>query len=170
MPKVNLKDVKAWEGEGAGPTPNGSYHIAIDDVEIKEGPKGEYWNLTLLITEGQFADRNLYAKMFFTPKSMGGLKQTLEALKVKIPAGDFDLKPAQLKNKTGHVLVRREEYLGEDDDGNEVTKSRPEVKAWSALPFAANGAAGVEALAAKFDATPEAPKPAAKNDDDDIPF
>lgn len=170
MPKVNLNDVKAWEGEGAGVTPNGGYHILVDDVEVKQGPKGEYWNLTLLIDEGAFAERNLYAKMFFTAKSLGGTKQALEALKVKIPAGSFDLKPTQLTGKGGYVLVRREAYMGVDDDGNEVEKTRPEVKAWSSQPFNTNGSAGVAPGASTVSEAEATFGTKATTDDDDIPF
>lgn len=163
MPKVNLNDVDAWEGDGAGPTPDGSYKVKVEAIEERTGPKGEYWNLELKIADGSFAGRSLYDNLSFTDKSLGRLKQVLAALGVKMD-GEFDLKPSMLKGKTAHVLVRREAYVnanGEDD-------TRPVCKAWAAKPFNANGSSSdggsslVDEATAKLGARPV--------DDDDIPF
>ncbi len=80
--RINFADTTVGENEAK---PNGWYHVAVTDVEIKESgpnakhPGKEYWNYELTIQDGDYKDRKFWVNATLLPHALFTLKGMLQA-------------------------------------------------------------------------------------------
>lgn len=125
---VNLDEVEAWEATGAI-LPPGRHACVIADVD--EGTSsGGHPQLTVRSEslDPQQAGAGITDWIVITPKSLGRVRQFLEAAGVEIPEGEFKIPSAKLFDKKLTVFVKD----GTKPDGTKKT----EVAAYA--PFEAS--------------------------------
>jgi len=116
--KVNLSGEEAWSA-GGGLIQPGIHSCKI--TEAKEGTSsGGYDQIELELTNDQGA--TIRDWLVITPKTLGKIKQVLDACGVGVPEGEFDLTASDLQGKSAEIVVAEEP----GQDGN--TRSR--VKAY----------------------------------------
>lgn len=103
--------------------PDGKYLVKIDDVEIKEGDKGEYFNWVLKVTKGKNKGKKLWVITSLVPESLWNLKNFLDALGADYPESAFDVDPTDYVDMELGVTVEVEEFEGKDK--NRVTDYWP---------------------------------------------
>lgn len=123
-------DDEDLKGGDFSPIPKGTYRASILDVEERESQSSDYpyYNVTLEISEGDFAGRKVWAICSKHPKAAGMLAQTL----LRMGVTDDEL-------QGGGEYDPEEEWPGQDVDvnvtigTNQYDEPRNEVK-WFGLP------------------------------------
>lgn len=93
IPKLSSNTAaKVEEAEGGNfeAIPEGIYALVLEDVEVKEGPKGQYWSWTFKVAEGEeYAGRKFWNNTSLSDDAFWKLKETFEAFGVS-PDTDTD--------------------------------------------------------------------------------
>jgi len=120
---VNFSGVEAQAEPGAGPVPDGTYLVMVDEAGEKTSQKGTPGvSLRLKILSGEFEGRPLFDDLWLTQNALGYVLHRLQCLGVKVPAGEFTIQPQGLVNRRARVIVRQE------PDAKGVVRAR--VKGW----------------------------------------
>lgn len=149
----DLDGTEAWKG-GTG-LPPGRHRVAVAEASKAEARSGNpQLVLKLRAVSGEYQGGQITDWITITEKTLGRVKQVLEALRRPIPAGPFRLPLDALVGAEAEIFIKSEPK--QDGSGN-----RNVVSAYTAAdgaPAASNGAAPVAAGVG------------ASNHDDDIPF
>ena len=133
MPRIDFNSVAGVEN--FAPIPAGDYTCRLTDIEPDVTRAGhEKWRLRWEVQEGEYAGRNIFDTISFTPKAMPRVKLVCEICGVDV-TGEVNLEPEMLLGARARVTVFVEEYVDEHDS----------LKARSRVPFegyAALGTAG----------------------------
>jgi len=139
------------------PMVNGIYETKIEKIEDRNGPNGEYWNLSLVVASGTFVNRRIFTNVTFGEAASWKLKNLLISTGL-VEAGkkgkaSFDSLP-QLKNtlsgRTSYVKVEMGTY--NDQPRPEVTNfvvqgtvytAPPATQKEATAPMAVNASAEV---------------------------
>lgn len=150
--RVNFTDDEASsEAPDFSPIPSGKYLVAITEVEVaysqSEKHNGKpYWKVTMVIQEGPYENRRLWANVMLFEGALYSLAQLLkatgheDALKSgKIPSGDSFVGEQVIVS----VVKTLDKYrMDQNDDGEKVFKN--EVKGFKpAADFAAAGSSSL---------------------------
>lgn len=120
---VNFKGVEAQSEPGAGPVPDGTYLVTVDEAGEKTSQKGTPGiSLRLKILTGEFEGRVLFDDLWLTQNALGYVLHRLQCLGVKVPEGEFTIQPQGLVSRRAKVIVRQE--LDQKD------QPRARVKGW----------------------------------------
>lgn len=139
--RVNFsEDEASSEARDFTPIPGGKYHCAITEIETKfsnsEKNKGKpYWAVTLVVQNGPYADRKLWANVMLFDGALYSLAQLMKAidrgdvLKTgKVPAPEELLGQQLMAN----VSKMRDKFREDrEDDGEKYFKN--EVRGFAAL-------------------------------------
>jgi hypothetical protein len=137
MVRLNFTDTEAYGNSSLGrdPLPNGKYHVAITDVEVRESgpaakfPGSEYWAIEFTVQSGQYEGRKLWTNATMVPHALYTIKGILEAIGRETTGNELDVEPDDLVNE--ELIVRAikkgaREYTKADgtkataDESNEV--------------------------------------------------
>lgn len=150
MAKINLDGVEAWSG--AAILPPGRHRVRIDGADEGEKNGHPVVELQMSAESGQLSGYGCRDWIHITPNTLGRVKQFLEAVKVEIPQGDFEMPTSKLPGRQVCVLLKEEPK----QDGSGM---RTVVAAY------------MPADQASADVPGETPAPASTGKrDDDIPF
>lgn len=91
MPKLPKNQAKATNEAKSSfePLPEGVYAAKLDDVEVKEGPKGTYWSWSFKVVGGDFNGRLLWVSTSLADKALWKLKEVFQAFDAD-PGTDTD--------------------------------------------------------------------------------
>lgn len=94
--------------------PEGDYKVKVKAAKFghsgeKESPRLE---VTYVFSEGKHKGKDVRDDLYLTPKALWRLRQTLEALGVKVPDKKAKVNPANLIGKGAAVTLEDEEYDG----------------------------------------------------------
>jgi hypothetical protein len=98
--------------ETSGTVPEDNYQVKVFEVNKKSGPKAEYLEFVLKISEGKYKGKKLWHICTLAVDGLFNLKATLTALGVEVPAGKMQL---SLKDYVGlemGVSTENEKYKG----------------------------------------------------------
>lgn len=113
-------DMEAVEEQSFETIPKGTYPVTIEQCEFKHSNTSgkPMWNLTLVITGGEFAGRKLWHIMSFSEKALPMSKGQLLKFAPEIVSKRFDPKKiaesGDLLGKKFRVKTKIEPYNGED--------------------------------------------------------
>lgn len=111
---VNMDGVEA--ASGWEPIPDGQYTVVVSDWDdtippSRNGDPGV--KLTLkVINPPKHEGHQFFDRWYFGAKSLPFIRQRLEALRVAIPSGGFDIEPEMVIGKAAIVTMRAEPYEG----------------------------------------------------------
>ena len=103
---INLDGVDAWSAGAV--LPPGWHDVRIETAEDEVSNDHPVIALQASAVGGEFAGYGIRDWIHVTTKTLGRVKQFLEAAKVEIPQGDFELPTSKLPGKTVRVLVAEE--------------------------------------------------------------
>jgi len=94
--------------------PEGDYKAKVKSAKFgrsgeKETPRLE---VTYVFAEGKVKGKEIRDDLYLTPKSLWRLRQTLEALGVKVPSKKVRVDPQKLVGKSAAITIEDEEYDG----------------------------------------------------------
>jgi Protein of unknown function (DUF669) len=129
--KIDLTDVEAWRGGVI--LPPGEYTVQVDDATEETSSGGNpQIKLEMRAIGGEQDGGTISDWVTVIPKTLGRVKQVLEAMGVQNLDGQVSFEAAELIGKKCRIVVRDELYNGE-------TKTK--VKAYTAVGAATNGTA-----------------------------
>lgn len=128
MPKLNeevAQKVEQAEDSGFAPLEEGVYILELmEDVEVREGPKGVYWRWTFQIPEGmENSGRRFWVNTSLSDNAFWKLKETFDAFGVPTNTDTEDLVKRQVKAVITITTVQKGKREGELT--NEVDKLLP---------------------------------------------
>lgn len=140
--RVNFSDQEAAsEAFSFEPIPSSSYHAKITEIEERESKSDKnfgkpYWAVTLVIQEGQHADRRLWANVMLFDGALFSLAQLLKATdhadaleSGKIPDPEVFI----TKDVVINVAKVKDTYKMNQEDSDEIL-FKNEVKGFKPLP------------------------------------
>ena len=83
LPSIDFSGIKDLEAIEAD-----TYDAVLDEFELKQGPKGDYYSLKFKITDGEFEGRSQWRNISITPNSLWAFKRACIALGAD--PGQFD--------------------------------------------------------------------------------
>lgn len=99
--------------------PSDTYDVFVQEVEIREGEKGEYFAVTFAIAGGEHKNFLLYDNLSMSPKARRRLKRNLQAiLGRELGQEPKDALAEEMTGRPCRVVVGQREFEGE---------SRPDV-------------------------------------------
>lgn len=119
---INLDGVDAWSAGAV--LPPGWHDVRIETAEDEESNGHPVIALQMSAVGGEHAGFGVRDWIHVTAKSLGKVRQFLEAAKVEIPSGDFELPTSKLVGRTTRVLV------AEEPKNSDPTKMVSVVKAY----------------------------------------
>lgn len=114
--KVDFSDVESRGGKkssgGRKRYPEGDYHVKVTKATIgksgeKETPRVE---LELKIAEGKHKGGTLRDDLYLTEKSLWRVRQTMEAMGIRVPSKRVNIDVLKFQNKEYAVTLADEEY------------------------------------------------------------
>ena len=109
MPKLNpatRKKVDAAEAQDFAPIPDGVYVLKLaEDVEIRTGGKGDYWNLKLRVVGPTNENRIIFTRLFPNsdkPGAYGIIKAFYAAVGEELDTETEDLVGVTFRARVGH--------------------------------------------------------------------
>jgi hypothetical protein len=125
---LNMKNV----GSLFDPVPDDVYRVRVKDLEDKTGDAGPYVKISLMIVEGEFAEkRQISENMGFDDSRLPFAKRILEALTAqKWDEDDMAFDTDELKGLECLVLTKTRAYT--NNEGQAATQSV--VDKWFPLP------------------------------------
>jgi hypothetical protein len=131
---ISIPDLSSTDPVGGGfePVPDGWYTVRVDgasETTARTGTPGIA--LTLRIEEPvEHRDRLLWNTIWVTANSLGFVRQKLEAMGYKIPAGPFELHPNALVGRRVRVRTEQQPYVGSQGEA----KTRVSVETYAPVP------------------------------------
>lgn len=123
MPKVDFNDVP--DTEDFSPLPDGDYRCRCDEIKEEVSKNGnDMWNMTFIVTGGEYKNRKIFDNMVFTEKAMNRVKlisHRLGGIEVDT-IGEIDLRPPMFIGKEVILTVIETSYA--DSEGNEKKKNK----------------------------------------------
>jgi|WetSurMetagenome_2_1015567.scaffolds.fasta_scaffold18445_5 hypothetical protein len=94
--------------------PEGDYKVKPTEVTKEDGNEFPYLAWTFEITDGKFAEKNLYTNTSLAPKALWNLRSLLEAMGIEVPDGVMELDLKGIISEAGEffVTVEHEKYEG----------------------------------------------------------
>jgi hypothetical protein len=136
--RVNFSDDEAAsEGREFNPIPNGKYHVKITKLEERESKSEKnagkpYWAATLVIQDGQYADRRLFANIMLFDGALYTLAQLLKAIGEHDALKSGKVPPAERfigESIFAIVVKKRDEYKeNQEKDANNGVLEAPIFK------------------------------------------
>jgi hypothetical protein len=137
MVRLNFTDTEAYGNSSLGrdALPNGKYHVAITDVDVRESgpgakhPGSEYWAIEFTVQEGDYKGRKMWTNATMLPHALYTIKGILEAIGRETTGNELEVEPDDLVNeelivravKKGATQVRKSDGTMTDvDERNEV--------------------------------------------------
>lgn len=114
---IDMENVKAQSFEVI---PKGTYNVVIEKCEYKrsESSNQPMWEMTMAITDGDFANRKLFTFMSFSEKALPGTKASIQKIAPALLEGSFSPKKiadnGDLIGVVARVKTKIEPYNGED--------------------------------------------------------
>lgn len=146
MPKLNFANVDA---PGFQAPPKGWYNVEIEDVDVREvsseskHPGNEFWNVTMNIIDGAYADRKLFTNIMlpceecaenggpgsveghdekdYSPFMLLGILQAVGKVDPEDEEAEIDIEAGELEGMTFQAYARPRK---DDDSQAEVKKFR----------------------------------------------
>lgn len=117
--------------------PDGDYTLEVEKAEIKEGAKGDYFNLTLIVADGEFEGRRLWHILSTAETALGmmmdfliGMGYTEEELR---EAGDMDVTLETFIGQDIQARVGTQKGTNGYSDKNVIKKVYPYVDEYAVL-------------------------------------
>lgn len=116
--QVDFSDTESRGGKksagGRKHYPEADYKVRVKSAKFghsgeKETPRLE---VTYVFTEGKYKGKEIRDDLYLSPKALWRLRQTLEALGVKVPSKRVRINPDNLLKKEAAITVEDEEYDG----------------------------------------------------------
>ena len=120
MPRTNFAGVEVGNFK---PIPAGRYHVKATEVSLEEAgensknPGSEYYHWTLVVQEGEHADRKLFYNTSMLPQALFGIKGMLLAsgkYSQEQLDGDCEWEPEDMLGVSFIAKVAVKKYNGED--------------------------------------------------------
>lgn len=114
---INMEDVAAQTFEAI---PKGTYNVTIDSAEFKMSKSSNkpMWNLTLVITDGEYANRKIFTILSFSEAALPGTKAAIQRIAPQLLTANFNPKAiaesGDLVGLTARVKTKIEQYEGND--------------------------------------------------------
>lgn len=160
--KVNLSGVEAWSGSTV--LSPGSHNVRVTEArEATAGTGTPQIELSMEAIDGAEAGGAIRDWIAVTERSLGRVRMIMEAFRIQIPDGDFELSAQSFVGKTARIVVRSEP--GRKDPSKTFSK----VAAYELMDGAAGGGFAGDPLDQVDD---QRPVPVSAGDDpmDSIPF
>ncbi len=149
MPKVDFSHID--DVQDFTPIPAGKYLCKLVEIEEATTQYGdEMWKMRFQVVEGKHTGRYVFDNLVFSEAALKRVKLVCARLGLNV-AGELDLTPELLKNRTCFLTVQTEEY--EDDEGKQKMRN--------VVPFAGYESAGAQPVAAAASAGEESEDPPA---------
>lgn len=136
MPKLNKGHAKetAEAKSTFEPLPEGVYPAKLEDVTVKEGPRGDYWSWEFSIVGGEFNNRKMWVSTSLAKNALWKLKEVFDAfgadtgtdtdelvgshvlLGVKQRVQDAGARKGEIGNEVTNVRMLPEDYELDDDN------------------------------------------------------
>ena len=121
MPKIDFSTID--DVNDFSPLPEGEYLCRLTDIEeTTTRQDDDQWKLRFVVEAGEYSGRYIFDNLFFSPKALPRVKLICSRLGVDV-AGELDLRPEHLIDKSCRVKVIVAEY--QNEEGN--TKLRNKV-------------------------------------------
>jgi hypothetical protein len=123
---VNFEDTESRGGKKSGGSrkkryPEGDYAVKVKEAKIGRSPgddgKPRIEVTYEIVSPKKFAGKTIIDDLYLTKPSLWRLRQTLEAMKIKVPSTKLKVDPDKLVGKTCAITL-------EDDEYNEVISSK----------------------------------------------
>lgn len=109
--QVDMTGVQATNFEAL---PKGRYNAAIFNVEYKEGKAAPYLAVTYKVQDGQYAGRQVFDNVSFSPKALFKLKNLLSVVSPETDTtGKLSFDPDALVGSQCAIVITHEDYNGE---------------------------------------------------------
>jgi hypothetical protein len=109
MPKVDFTKVN--EAGEYQPIDEGEYLAEVINVDVRQGQKGEYWNIKYQILTGDNAGKHVYDNLSFAPGALKRVKLFCSRLGLDV-SGELDLSPGDIQNGRIKITLEISEYDG----------------------------------------------------------
>lgn len=109
------------------PLPDDWYNVRVENAEETVASTGTPgFKLELAVTDGPYAGRKIFDRMWVSPAALGFVVDRLQAMGYPIPAGEFELDPIELIGRRCAVRVTTRTY--QKNDGTQGSTN--DVKAY----------------------------------------
>jgi hypothetical protein len=114
---INMDEVQAQTFEAL---PKGTYQATIESAEYKLSASAgkPMWNIALVVTDGEYANRKIFTILSFSEGALPGTKAAIKNIDASLLSASFDPKgiaeSGALVGKAVRVKTKIEPYNGED--------------------------------------------------------
>src|SRR4051794_3869857 len=143
MVRLNFTDTEAYGNSSLGrdALPNGKYHVAITDVEVRQSgpaakhPGSEYWAIEITVQSGDYQGRKLWTNATMLQHALYTIKGILEAIGRETTGNELDVEPDDLVNEELIVRVVKKPagQITKSDGSTQDVDERNEVKGFYKL-------------------------------------
>ena len=92
--------------------PEDDYPVAVSEMSIEKGEKGEYYKWIFEVTEGKHEGAKLYYNTSLVPEALFNLKGLIVALGFEVPDDEMEIDPKEYIGAEMMAVVMHERYNG----------------------------------------------------------
>jgi len=94
------------------PLPEGDYTCVVESIDVRNGPQSKYWNVVLLIADGQHKGLHIYDNISMAEKAAWKFRDFVRAIGVLGTTGKVSVDPDDIVNTPVIATCESEEYNG----------------------------------------------------------
>ncbi len=108
-------DFKGVEGKRST-LPDDDYLVEVTEVELKEGSKAEYFEITMEVQSGPHKGSKIWDRASTSPNALWRLRSLLEVMGIEVPDGPLELDPDDLVGTSFIAVTAQEGYKNDDGE------------------------------------------------------
>jgi len=108
-------DFKGVEGKRST-LPDDDYLVEVEAVELKEGAKAEYLEITMVVQSGSHKGSKIWDRASLAPNALWRLRSLLEVMGIEVPDGALDIDPDDLIGTSFIAVTSQEGYTNSDGE------------------------------------------------------
>jgi hypothetical protein len=138
--RVNFSDQEAGsEAFDFEPIPSGKYHVKITEITEKastseKNPGKPYWNVEMVIQDGKYVDRKIWANVMLFDGALYSLSQLLKATGNAKALETGKIPPAEsfITQSVIVIVVKQKDTYKMEQEGSDEVIFKNEVKGFKA--------------------------------------
>lgn len=108
-------DFKGVEGKRST-LPDDDYLVEVTEVELKEGSKAEYFEITMEVQAGPHKGSKIWDRASTAPNALWRLRSLLEVMGIDVPDGPLEIDPDDLIGTQFIAVTAQEGYKNDDGE------------------------------------------------------
>lgn len=98
--------------------PDDDYLVEVESVEVKEGAKEDYFEITMVVQSGPHKGSKIWDRASVSPNALWRLRSLLEVMGLEVPDGPMEIDPDDMVGTSFIAVTAQESY--KSDDGKKI--------------------------------------------------